>query len=233
MRAKSSCDKTLRYFLLRHFTSSNYCNWVELMCFHSSLISLLYLFYGEWNLISFLLPTYASCVSCLLWLSTLPADDCVWITVYLEPLGLEITKKDFVISPEILRTDGAFSLFLAFFTLEENSASTFLAFFFIFCLDNLRLFEVVVMSRNFRFSCNSSSLFKTFSNPFDRFIGSNLSACGCPRNSRISFSKSSDCWHNCFFILCHRKHVQLTVHKIEFKSFNFYLQSWWGHKSLI
>ena len=203
------------------------------MCFHSSLISLLYLFYGEWNLISFLLPSYESCVSCPLWLPTLPSDACVWSRVYLEALRLEITKKDFVISPEILRTDGAFSLFLAFFTLEENSASTFLAFFFIFCLDNLRLFEVVVMSRNFRFSCNSSSLFNTFSNPFDRFIGSNLSACGCPRNSRISFSKSSDCWHNCFFILCHRKHVQLTVHKIEFKSFNFYLQSWWGHKSLI
>ena len=157
--------------------------------------------------------------------------------MYLEPLRLEITKKDFVISPEILRTDGAFSLFLAFFTLEENSASTFLAFFFIFCLYNLRLFEVVVMSRSFRFSCNLSSLLKKFSNPFDRFIGGNLSAYCCPRNSRISFSKSSgiDCWHNCFFffILCHRQHVQLTVHKIEFKSFNFYLQSCWGHKSLI
>ena len=134
MRAKSSCDKTLRYFLLRYVTSSNYCNWIELMCFHSSLISLLYLFYGEWNLISFLLPSYASCVSCPLWLPTLPSDACVWIRVYLEPLRLEITKKDFVISPEILRTDGAFSLFLAFFTLEETSASTFLAFFFIFCL---------------------------------------------------------------------------------------------------
>ena len=47
------------------------------------------------------------------------------------------------------------------------------------------------MSRSFRFSCNSSSLFKTFSNPFDEFIGGNLSAYGCPRNSRISFSKSS------------------------------------------
>ena len=202
MRAKSSCDKTLRYFLLRYVTSSNYCNWIELMCFHSSLISLLYLFYGEWNLISFLLPSYASCVSCPLWLPTLPSDACVWIRVYLEPLRLEITKKDFVISPEILRADGAFSLFLAFFTLEETSASTFLAFFFIFCLDNLRLFEVAVMSRSFRFSCNLSSLFKTFSNPFDRFIGGNLSTCVCPRNSRISFSKSSgmmryDCWHNC------------------------------------
>ena len=191
MRAKSICDKTLRYFLLRYFASSNYCNLIELMCFHSSLISLLYLFYGEWNLISFLLPSYASCVSCLLWLSTLPADDCVWIKVYLEPLGLEISKKDFVISPEILRADGVFSLFLAFFTLDENSASTFLAFLFSFCFDNLRLFEIVVMSRSFRFSCNSSSLFKTFSNPFDEFIGGNLSACGCPRNSRISFSKSS------------------------------------------
>ena len=66
------------------------------MCFHSSLISLLYLFYGEWNLISFLLPSYASCVSCPLWLPTLPADDCVWIRVYLEPLGLEITKGLFI-----------------------------------------------------------------------------------------------------------------------------------------
>ena len=134
---------------------------------------------------------YASCVSYPLWLPTLPADDCVWIRVYLEPLGLEIIKKDFVISPEILRADGVFSLFLAFFTLDENSASTFLAFLFSFCFDNLRLFEIVVMSRSFRFSCNSSSLFKTFSNPFDEFIGGNLSACGCPRNSRISFSKSS------------------------------------------
>ena len=191
MQTKSSCDKTLRYFLLRYVTSSNYCNWIELMCFHSSLISLLYLFYGEWNLISFLLPSYASCVFCPLWLPTLPADDCVWIRVYLEPLGLEIIKKDFVISPEILRADGVFSLFLAFFTLDENSASTFLAFLFSFCFDNLRLFEIVVMSRSFRFSCNSSSLFKTFSNPFDGFIDGNLSACGCPRNSRISFSKSS------------------------------------------
>ena len=191
MRTKSSCDKTLRYFLLRYVTSSNYCNWIELMCFHSSLISLLYLFYGEWNLISFSLPSYASRVSCPLWLPKLPSDACVWIRVYLEPLRLEITKKDFVISPEILRTDGAFSLFLAFFTLEETSASTFLAFFFIFCLYNLRLFEVVAMSRSFRFSCNLSSLFKMFSNPFDRFIGGNLSACSCPRNSRISFSKSS------------------------------------------
>ena len=190
MWAKSSCDKTLRYFLLQYFTSSNYCNWIELMCFHSSLISL-YLFYGEWNLISFLLPSYASCVSCPLWLPTLPSDACVWIRVYLEPLRLEITKNDFVISPEILRTDSAFSLFLAFSTLEETSASTLLAFFFIFCLYNLRLFEVVVMSRSFRFSCNLSSLFKMFSNPFDRFIGGNLSACSCPRNSRISFSKSS------------------------------------------
>ena len=66
------------------------------MCFHSSLISLLYLFYGEWNLISFLLPSYASCVFCPLWLLTLPADDCVWIRVYLEPLGLEITKGLFI-----------------------------------------------------------------------------------------------------------------------------------------
>ena len=96
MRAKSTCDKALRYFLLQYFTSSNYCNWIELMCFHSSLISLLYLFYGEWNLISFLLPSYASCVSCPLWLLTLPADDCVWIRLYLEPLGLEITKGLFI-----------------------------------------------------------------------------------------------------------------------------------------
>ena len=224
MRAKSSCDKTLRYFLWRYVTSSNYCNWIELMCFHSSLISLLYLFYGEWNLISFLLPSYASRVSCPLWLLTLPADDCVWIRVYLEPLGLEIIKKDFVIPPEILRADGAFSLFSAFFTLEETSASTFLDFFFLLCLDNLRLFEAVVMSRSFRFSCNLSSLFKTFSNPFDRFIGGNLSASGCPRNSRISFSKSSGVIVGiiCFLTLCHHQHVQL--------SFNFYLQSWWGEK---
>ena len=111
-----------------------------------------------------------------------------------------MTKKDFIIPPEILRADGAFTLFSAFFTLEETSASTFLDFFFLLCLDNLRLFEVVVMSRSFRFPCNLSSLFKTFSIPFDRFIGGNLSACGCPRNSRISFSKSSgcDCWHNFF-----------------------------------
>ena len=87
-------------------------------------------------------------------------------------------KKDFVIPPEILRADGAFSLFSAFFTLEETSASTFLDFFFLLCLDNLRLFEFVVMSRSLRFSCNLSSLFKTFSYPFDWFIGGNLSACG-------------------------------------------------------
>ena len=87
-------------------------------------------------------------------------------------------KKDFVIPPEILRADGAFSLISAFFTLEETSASTFLDFFFLLCLDNLRLFEFVVMSRSFRFSCNLSSLFKTFSYPFDWFIGGNLSACG-------------------------------------------------------
>ena len=188
------------------------------------------------TLVSFLLPSYASCVSCALWLPTLPSDACVWIRVYLEPLRLEITKKDFVISPEILRADCAFSLFLqlAFSTLEETSASTFLAFFFIFCLDNLRLFEVVVMSRSFRFSCNLSSLWKKFSNPFDRFIGGNLSACCCPRNSRISFSKSSGMIvGNIVFYLMHHQHVQLTVHKIEFKSFNFILQSWWGHKSLI
>ena len=152
--------------------------------------SLLILWWREPYLI-FTSIIYASCVSCPLWLPTLPADDCVWIRVYLEPLGLEIIKKDFVISPEILRADGVFSLFLAFFTLDENSASTFLAFLFSFCFDNLRLLEIVVMSRSFRFSCNSSSLFKTFSNPFDGFIGGNLSACGCPRNSRISFSKSS------------------------------------------
>ena len=174
----------------------------------------------ELHLISFPLPSYASCVSCPLWLSTLPADDCLWIRVYLEPLGLEITENDFVISAEILCADGAFSLFLTFFTLEENSSSTFLAFFLIFCLDNLRLFEVVVMSRSFRFLCNLSSLLKKFSNPFDWFIGGNLSAYGCPRNSRISFSKSNGVIVGITVHLMPPP-IQLTVHKLEFKSFNF------------
>ena len=82
-----------------------------------------------------------------------PNTPCWWLSLnksVLEPLGLEITENDFVISPEILCAEGAFSLFLTFFTLEENSASTFLAFFLIFCLDNLRLFEVVVVSRRRR-----------------------------------------------------------------------------------
>ena len=93
-------------------------------------------------------------------------------------LGNRGPARSTVIPPEILRADGAFSLISAFFTLEETSASTFLDFFFLLCLDNLRLFEFVVMSRSFRFSCNLSSLFKTFSYPFDWFIGGNLSACG-------------------------------------------------------
>ena len=85
-----------------------------------------------------------------------------------------------------------------FLALLDFSSSTFFAFFLIFCLDNLRLFEVAVMSRSFRFLCNLSSLLKKFSNPFDWFIGGNLSACCCPRNQRISFSEIQRCycWHN-------------------------------------
>ena len=135
-------------------------------------------------------------------------------------------KEDFVIPPEILRADGAFSLFSAFSTLEETSASTFLDFFFLLCLDNLRLFEVVVM-RIFRFSCNLSSLFKTFSNPFDRVYWWQFKRLWLSAKLANFFFKIQrcDCCHIFFLTLCHHQHVQLTVHKIDFKRFNFYLQS--------
>ena len=142
----------------------------------------------------YFISTSIICVICFLPIAA-PNDsrwsDCVWIRVYLEPLGLEITEKGFAISPEILRAEGFFSLFLAFFTLEETSASTFLAFFFVVCLDNLRLIEVVVMSRSFSFLVIYPLFLRRFQTHSTGLLVAILSACSCLRNSRISFSKSS------------------------------------------